>query len=280
MENLTKASANKSIAIGYGANSTEELSLALGSKAKASKPGAIAIGSSSSVATNATGQNSIAIGSSARALGTNSVAIGASVTTNGNNVITLGTADYTVFIPGNLVVGKNVLLNGAGTSYQTGLHYRNKGHLSCAISDGGDTAKTFQALDQNGYNDGLYTLYRNYYSDRRLKNVGNKYTDGLEALKKLDFYHYTYKKDEAKTPHVGVIAQDLQKVFPSAVTKDEKGFLKIRIEDMFYAVINAIKELDSKNHSQDEIIANQQKIITELQKQNQNLIERIEKLEK
>ena len=42
------------------------------------------------------------------------------------------------------------------------------------------------------------------------------------------------------------MAQDLQKIFPNAVKKGADGFLTIRMEDMFYAVINAIKELDAR----------------------------------
>ena len=124
-------------------------------------------------------------------------------------------------------------------------------------------------------------------SDRRLKNVGEKYTAGLDELKKLDFYHYTFKKDEAKTPMVGVMAQDLQKVFPDAVTKGEDGYLRIRLEDMFYAVINAVKELDSKIS---EIVADitsikttiksQQETIDSLQKENAELKEEIKSIEK
>ena len=52
----------------------------------------------------------------------------------------------------------------------------------------------------------------------------------IQELKKLDFYHYTFKKDEAKTPMVGVMVQDLQKVFPDAVTKGDDGYLRIRLE--------------------------------------------------
>ena len=48
------------------------------------------------------------------------------------------------------------------------------------------------------------------------------------------------------TLKLGVVAQELQKVFPNAVTKDKDGYLRIRQEDMFYAMINAIKELDLK----------------------------------
>ena len=75
----------------------------------------------------------------------------------------------------------------------------------------------------------------------------------------MKVFNYTFKKDEKKTPHVGVIAQDLQKVFPDAVKKGVDGFLTIRFEDMFYAMINAIKELDTR--------------VTTLQKENQQLTE-------
>ena len=102
-------------------------------------------------------------------------------------------------------------------------------------------------------------------SDRRLKYVGKENTSGLDKIRQLKVFNYTFKKDTTKTPHVGVIAQDLQKIFPNAVKKGADGFLTIRMEDMFYAVINAIKELDAKYQAQE-------KRINELEK-------RIEKLE-
>ena len=68
---------------------------------------------------------------------------------------------------------------------------------------------------------------------------------GLDKIRQLKVFNYTFKDDKEKTPRVGVMAQDLQKIFPNAVTKGEDGFLRIRMEDMFYAVINAIKELDA-----------------------------------
>ena len=135
---------------------------------------------------------------------------------------------------------------------------------------------------------------KNTLSDRRLKNVGEKYTAGLEELKKLDFYHYTFKADKDNTPLVGVMAQDLQKVFPDAVTKGEDGYLRIRLEDMFYAVINAVKELDakvsqivadvtgisSKVDEQQKVIEAQQQKIDELKKANADFEKRLAKLEK
>ena len=109
-------------------------------------------------------------------------------------------------------------------------------------------------------------------SDRRLKYVGKENTSGLDKIRQLKIFNYTYKKDTTKTPHVGVIAQDLQKVFPNAVKKGADGFLTIRMEDMFYAVINAIKELDAKYQAQE-------KRITALEQENKEFKARLERLE-
>jgi len=81
-------------------------------------------------------------------------------------------------------------------------------------------------------------------SDRRLKNVGGEFTGGLDKIRKLKTYNFTMKNDKDNTPQVGVMAQDLKRVFPYAVTKNEDGHLMIRKEDMFYAMINSIKQLD------------------------------------
>ena len=102
-------------------------------------------------------------------------------------------------------------------------------------------------------------------SDRRLKYVGKENTSGLDKIKQLKVFNYVYKKDTTKTPHVGVIAQDLQKVFPNAVKKGADGFLTIRMEDMFYAVINAIKELDAKYQAQEKRINDLEKRIEKLE---------------
>ena len=72
----------------------------------------------------------------------------------------------------------------------------------------------------------------------------------------------------------------MQKVFPDAVTKGEDGFLRIRMEDMFYAVINAIKELDLRYAGMKNTIDEQQKIIQELQQQNAEIQKQLAELKK
>ena len=115
-----------------------------------------------------------------------------------------------------------------------------------------------------------------YDSDRRLKNVGEVFKGGLDEIKKLEVFNYTYKKDKDKNPRVGVMAQDLQKIFPNAVVKGDDGFLRIRMEDMFYALVNAVKELDRKI----DLLVEKQKEIEALKQEIQDLKKDYSELEK
>lgn len=83
-------------------------------------------------------------------------------------------------------------------------------------------------------------------SDRRLKNIGTRNLAGLKELNQLKIYDYTFKNDKSKHSQIGVMAQDLQKVFPNSVFEGPDGYLRIRWDEMFFASINAIKELDRK----------------------------------
>lgn len=81
-------------------------------------------------------------------------------------------------------------------------------------------------------------------SDRRLKNIKGPFNAGLKEIREINPKQFTFKDDKKKTPCVGVIAQDLKKVFPNAVSKAPDKYLAIRQDDMFYAMLNSIKQLD------------------------------------
>jgi len=174
--------------------------------------------------------------------------------------------DSSVVINGNLIVKGGIITTlwryGGGDNDNVNLLARSSGQLEPEWND--TVSELFKRYADNGH--GKFKSFSgNVISDRRLKYVGKESTTGLDKVRQLKVFNFTYKKDTTKTPHVGVIAQDLQKVFPNAVQKGKDGFLTIRMEDMFYAVINAIKELDAKYQAQE-------KRINELEK-------RIEKLE-
>ncbi len=262
------ANSSKGIAIGSGANSSKGIAVGSSAQASAEKWGSVAIGTSA----KATKDDSIAIGYAAVAKHSNSVVIGTMVETTHQNQIHLGSSLDTVYIPGNLVVDGTVILAAKG----------DKGVYLTLDDDGTSKPKALSA-GENGnareYNGNSFEGIT--ISDRRLKNVGKASTAGLEDVKKLEVFNYTYKKDPTKTPHVGVMAQDLEKIFPKAVFKGDDGFLRIRMEDMFYAVVNAIKELDSKFEAlRNNEIKTLQKQVADLEKQNKELLKRIEKIEK
>lgn len=83
-------------------------------------------------------------------------------------------------------------------------------------------------------------------SDRRLKDIISENNEGLASIEALMPYNFTFKNDKENKAQVGVMAQDLQKVYPSAVVKGKDGYLRIRWDEMFYSMINAIKTLDRK----------------------------------
>lgn len=109
-------------------------------------------------------------------------------------------------------------------------------------------------------------------SDARLKNISGDNTAGLKEINKLQVYNYTYKADKAKTPHVGVVAQELMTVFPDAVKKGSDGYYRIRLEDMFYAMINSVKELSKKKDELNALTVDYiDTPLSELEKQNADI---------
>lgn len=238
-DGTTKANASGpfTIALGYCANAVNTIdpagayigtvaigsvstadggSVALGDTAKANHLRSVAIGPNSSTGAD----YSIAIGYATGAAGAGAIAIGtddtgAGATASVTDQFTLGTLNHKVYIPGTLTVDKAVTFKNT---------------------------VTVTTLSATALNITAGSIV--YASDRRLKNVGGEFNEGLDKIKQLQSYNYTYKKDKKKLPHVGIMAQDLQKVFPNAVSKGDKGYLMIRQDDMFYAIINSIKQLD------------------------------------
>ena len=115
-------------------------------------------------------------------------------------------------------------------------------------------------------------------SDRRLKNIDGKYTLGMDRLRKVKVYNYTFKDDKNKLPHVGVIAQELQKIFPTAVFQGEDGYLRIRWDEMFYAMINGIKEIDRRIVTLVKRMTNVETQISQLEKENTELKTQVDNL--
>ena len=188
--------------------------------------------------------------------------------------------DSSVVINGNLIVKGGIITTlwryGGGDNDNINLLARSRGQLEPEWND--TVSELCKRYADNGHGE-FKSFSGNVISDRRLKYVGKESTTGLDKVRQLKVFNFTYKKDTTKTPHVGVIAQDLQKVFPNAVQKGKDGFLTIRMEDMFYAVINAIKELDAKITALQKENQELKQLVKQVQEDNKRLDQRLQKLE-
>lgn len=71
---------------------------------------------------------------------------------------------------------------------------------------------------------------------------------------------------------IGVIAQEVETVFPELVHTDKEGYKSVSYSNLVAPLIEAVKELKQQN----ETLNNR---VEALEKQQQNLIERLEALE-
>ncbi len=73
------------------------------------------------------------------------------------------------------------------------------------------------------------------------------------------------KKDENKKQKIGVLAQDIEKVFPELVS-ESNGVKSVNYQGLVPVLINALKEQDSKMKEQDNKMNEQEARIERLEK--------------
>ncbi|HUR10160.1 MAG TPA: tail fiber domain-containing protein [Flavitalea sp.] len=111
-------------------------------------------------------------------------------------------------------------------------------------------------------------------SDERFKKNITPIDDALEKLTQLTGYHY-YWKDENNDQSLqsGVIAQEVEKIFPELVKKDEKGMLAVNYSGLTPYLIQSIKE-------QQQQITTLKNENEEIRKQLNALKEAVEKIQR
>lgn len=137
-----------------------------------------------------------------------------------------------------------------------------------------NTASPDATLTVNGTADKPGGGSWNTFSDGRLKDVGGKFTPGLEALVELQPVHYHYKADNplqlpSQPEYIGVVAQQVQAAVPEAVQQNKDGYLVVNNDPIIWTMVNAIKELNQKTEARSQ----------QLEVENAELKARLEKLE-
>lgn len=152
-----------------------------------------------------------------------------------------------------------------GTNFISRIEFNSLGYVGI-----GTTSSPAYLLTVNGEaakpGGGSWTVW----SDKNLKDIKGDYNKGLNEILQLHPIVYFYKKDTplnlpSDKEYTGLIAQEVQEVFPEAVTKGKDGYLTLDMQAVNMAVFNAIKTLNNQN--------------TDLLKSNEVLEKRVMQLE-
>ncbi|PWK26129.1 endosialidase-like protein [Arcicella aurantiaca] len=106
-------------------------------------------------------------------------------------------------------------------------------------------------------------------SDKRLKQNFSLLNNSLSKIYQLKGYHFKWiEASRSQDLQTGLIAQEVQKIFPELVQTDEKGFLSVNYIGIIPHLIEAVKELKNENND-----------LKKLKNENEDLRNRLDKIE-
>jgi hypothetical protein len=95
-------------------------------------------------------------------------------------------------------------------------------------------------------------------SDERLKNINSNIENALDKISTLRAVNFSWKSDETNKENLGLIAQDVEQVFPQVIDKvklpskvdeeqtDDTEYLGIRYTELVPVLVKAIQELKAE----------------------------------
>ena len=187
--------------------------------------------------TTASGSRSTAMGSGTTASGNNSTAMGYFTTASGNKTTAMG-ANTTASDYGSLVIGQ---YNSSGSSATSATSFSTS-NTAFVIGNGEDSLNKSDAFKVMFNGDTTVGGDITISSDARLKS--NIVSLGATLSKLLLIDGKSYEKDGKQ--RIGVLAQEIQEVFPELVTEDGNEMLAVNYQGLVPVLINALKEQDEK----------------------------------
>ena len=244
MGRSTTASGDYSTAMGYQTTASGYYSTAMGYQTTSSGHYSTSMGKN----TTASGQNSTTMGSGTIASGNNSTATGYFTTASGNKTTAMG-ANTTASDYASLVIGQ---YNSSGSSVTNSATAYNTANTAFVIGNGVDSSNKSDAFKVMFNGDTTVGGDITISSDARLKS--NIVSLGSTLSKLLLIDGKSYEKDGKQ--RIGVLAQEIQEVFPELVTEDGNEMLAVNYQGLVPILINALKEQDIIIKSQEERLTN------------------------
>ena len=154
----------------------------------------------------------------------------------------------------NTGLGKNARASAVDATNQTVIGYEATGQADNSVVLGNDSVTAVYMAEDSGAKvyagEGSFTGDMTIggdvtvSSDARLKSNIISLGSTLSKLLLIDGKSYTMINDGDKK--IGVLAQDIQKVFPELVGTDDKDMLTVNYQGLVPVLINAIKEQENK----------------------------------
>ena len=216
----------------------------------------VAIGSGASKVSLATAYNNVCVGYRAAYAQTSG---------NGNTIIGSVAAPNLTTASAATMVGNsagNTLTTGAGGTYigaSTAASSSTAANEVVLGSGNGPTGKgsntAFVSANGGSTYNGANSSSWATISDRRLKKNIVDNTQGLDIISQIRVRNFEYRIESEVTElpahavinklgvQLGVVAQELQEVCPDCVEVEDTGVLRIDSDNVFWHMVNAIKEL-------------------------------------
>jgi hypothetical protein len=84
-------------------------------------------------------------------------------------------------------------------------------------------------------------------SDEKLKeNIESITIEQTNNLFKINPVYFSYKSDKNKCKHFGVLAQDVEKVFPELVSKLEKDYKTVNYQELVPIMLSKMKQMQNE----------------------------------
>ena len=250
--NYTTASGSRAFAVGND-------NLASGSYSTAMGRGTTASGSKST----AMGQNTIASGDTSTAMGYLTTASGRRSTAMGEETIASGSYSTAM---GAYTTAEDFLTVALGVHNKSGetpnpneFSFQNTAFV---IGNGGFANDGSYIGTPESYSNAFEVLFDgtttiagdlNVNSDARLKANIVSLGATLSKLLQIDGKSYTMKKDESEKQKIGVLAQDIEKVFPELVS-ESNGIKSVNYQGLVPVLINALKEQEERIKRLEELL--------------------------
>lgn len=162
-----------------------------------------------------------------------------------------------------LAIGTTSPTNGGSAASWLTLNGTTAGTYSGGLAFAyNSAAKAYQFWDNNNFyvQNGALGVYLardasswSSVSDERLKDITGSIDNAVEKLMTLRAVNFSWKSDETNKENLGLIAQDVEKVFPQVVDKnklsigvnnntDDNEYLGVRYQDLVPVLVKAMQE--------------------------------------